>query len=305
MKLPRGPAFRGVFVFLVVGYLLLTFLLPPSQESLARYQISPGTLRLLQVSVALPLIAIWAAGAYGFSRLRDYAQLIGGAKEAKSVEYIAGGLMILALGQPLQSTAAAGLRYLARSNPSLETLTVVSINYLHLVIALSAFLCINYGVRRLVDLKKIRVPALAVHLHIVAFTALSMSYTYFVLRYGFPDGGVSESYRLPLWVVLITLVLPYVYTWSIGLYAAYLMYLYNSKLKGVIYRRGWLLISLGLTAIIATSFFLQYLMTLADQINRLSIAATLVLVYGLLIVMAAGYLLVAFGARRLQKIEEV
>ena len=231
--------------------------------------------------------------------------MISAAAEAKAVRLIAGGLMILALGQPLQYTLSGVLRYMGRQNPALEAAAVISINYLYLAIALAAFICINYGARSLVDLKKVHVPPLAVHAHILGLAVLSISYTYFVLRFGFPNGNVSESYRMPVGLVLATLVLPYIYTWSIGLHAAYLMYLYNTKLKGVIYRRGWLLMSLGLSAIIAASFLLQYLTSLTTQINRLSIMAVLLLVYGLLIVMAVGYVLVAIGAKRLKKIEEV
>lgn len=305
MRLSGGPLFKPLFVGLVVAYLLMTFLLPPNPESLERYQLSPTSLRLIQTTVALPLVAIWVAGAYGYSCLRNYGQLISATDEAKAVRLIAGGLMIIALGQPLQYTLSAGLRYVARQNPAFETAAVISINYLYLAIALAAFLCISYGTRSLVELKKIHVPPLAIHAHILGLAVLSISYTYFVLRFGFPSDSISESYRMPVGLVLATLVLPYIYTWSIGLYAAYLMYLYNATLKGVIYRRGWLLMSLGLTAIIATSFLLQYLASLTAQISRLSIMAVLLLVYGLLVLMAVGYVLVAVGAKRLKKIEEV
>lgn len=305
MRLLRGPVFRYLFIALVAAYLALTFMLPPNPQAMERYQISSTTLRLIQTTVTLPLIGIWIIGAYGYSRLREYGALLGAAQEAKSVNYIAGGLMVLALGQPAQNVASTGLRYLGRQNPSIEAGTIIAVNYLNLAIALAAFLCISYGVRRLIDLKKIRIPAKAAHYHIIGFTALSISYTYFVLRFAFQEGGTSLSYHMPLWLVLSTLVLPFVYAWSIGLYAAFMMYLYNSKLKGLIYRRGWMLMSLGLTFIIATSVFLQYLTSLMVQFNRLSITTVLLIVYGLLFVMAAGYILTALGAKRLQKIEEV
>jgi sulfite exporter TauE/SafE len=98
--------------------------------------------------------------------------------------------------------------------------------------------------------------------------------------------------------------MPYIYTWFIGLLAAYEIYLYAFKTPGIIYRRALKLLALGLGWTIAVSVLSQYITTLT-KVRLLKINALLILVYSLLILLAVGYLLVAWGAKKLQRIEEV
>jgi len=65
------------------------------------------------------------------------------------------------------------------------------------------------------------------------------------------------------------------------------------------------LLALGITIVIISSIIIQYVTTLMNNGNDLSFGSLLLLVYGLLIVEAAGYALIAYGARRLKRIEEV
>jgi hypothetical protein len=110
---------------------------------------------------------------------------------------------------------------------------------------------------------------------------------------------------MPLWLVLGTLVIPYTYTWFVGMLAAYEMFVYNSVLKGVIYRKSWSMVSYGLCIIILSQVVVQYLTTLTRQLARLHILSVIEVVYGLLFLMAAGYIVLAYGLKKLQKIEEV
>jgi hypothetical protein len=117
--------------------------------------------------------------------------------------------------------------------------------------------------------------------------------------------SLSSSYPLPYWIVMATLVVPYIYMWFLGLWAAYELYLYRLKVSGIIYRKSWSLLAVGIGAIIIMQIILQYIGTLASQFNKLSFDSLIIVVYAALILLAVGYVLVARGARRLQKIEEV
>jgi hypothetical protein len=93
--------------------------------------------------------------------------------------------------------------------------------------------------------------------------------------------------------------------WAVGIFAAYNINLYRQKVAGIIYRRSWGYLAMGLGWLIVTSIIFQYLTTLTARLTHLSIYWLLAIVYILLLVLSAGFVLVAIGARKLKKIEEV
>jgi hypothetical protein len=93
--------------------------------------------------------------------------------------------------------------------------------------------------------------------------------------------------------------------WFMGLLATYEIYNYRLKVAGIVYRKSWGLLALGIGWLIVMSIGVQYLTTLNARLMHLSIYWILVIVFALLLVYSVGYILIALGARRLQKIEEV
>ena len=95
------------------------------------------------------------------------------------------------------------------------------------------------------------------------------------------------------------------FVWFIGVLAAGDIYAYNHKIKGLVYKNGVGLLALGTAFIIFASILLQYLVTLSARLLQLKLTPILVIIYPLLIVISIGYILVALGAKKLQRIEEV
>jgi hypothetical protein len=54
-----------------------------------------------------------------------------------------------------------------------------------------------------------------------------------------------------------------------------------------------------------SSIFVQYLTSLTVSLNRLTLPPLVALMYLLLLVMSAGYVMITWGARKLKRIEEV
>jgi hypothetical protein len=127
-------------------------------------------------------------------------------------------------------------------------------------------------------------------------------YSYLVVN---TDNRLLSLYHLPLVVVLLTLVIPYIYMWYTGLLAAYKLYLYRQKVAGIVYRKSWGMLAFGISVIIGIQIVLQCIVTLTTQVNKLSLGWLLIFIYALLILIAIGYALIARGAKDLQKIEEV
>ena len=79
---------------------------------------------------------------------------------------------------------------------------------------------------------------------------------------------------------------------------------YSHKIRGIIYRKGWKLLIMGIGAIVLLSILLQYLGTLSSWLTSLSLNWILLLLYVLLLLLIGAYILVALGAQRLTKIEQ-
>jgi hypothetical protein len=149
-------------------------------------------------------------------------------------------------------------------------------------------------------------PRQGVHFMLVLFALVCVGYTSLVVHFAFSgDLGAGSIYKMPLSLALLTLIVPYIYTWFVGMMAAYEMLVYNAALKGVLYRKSWSMVSVGLGLIILSQITIQCVTTLTRQLSQLHIASILQIVYSLLFLMAAGYIVLAIGVRKLQRIEEV
>jgi hypothetical protein len=98
---------------------------------------------------------------------------------------------------------------------------------------------------------------------------------------------------------------PYLYAWFVGLLAAYEIALYNRGVKGVLYRQSLYLLVLGLVMVIFSLVSIQYLNGLSPRIGHLVINYKLPLTTTLKIIGGAGFILIATGAVKLKRIEEV
>jgi hypothetical protein len=90
-----------------------------------------------------------------------------------------------------------------------------------------------------------------------------------------------------------------------GLLAAYEIYVFSKHTKGLLYKRALNSLAAGITIAIMTSIVLQYIASDTTHIRKITFNALLLGVYLLLTVYAAGFGLIALGAKRLKKIEEV
>lgn len=294
-----------LFMGLVLIYLSLAFFLPIDPAAVERYGLTMTQLRWVGLAVAAPLVVIWLIAYYGYDKLWQYSRLLGSTPEGAPITTLTRGLMVLVLSLPVTTIASSLLRYLGRQYPDWLTAMTVVTNYLKLLLPLVAFILISIGVRSLTEIGRQSPTRNAVHLITILCAALAAVYTYCVVYFVFTIPGVNTPYYMPLSLVLPTLVVPYLYMWFIGITAAYELYLYNSTLKGKLYRRSWSMVSAGIAGVLLSMILIQFLVTLTNEFNKLSIVNTLLVVYGLLLVMAAGYALVAYGAKRLQRIEEV
>ena len=297
------------FVVLSIINIALIFIIPPDKSSLAKYNLTVNNAKLISLTVFIPLIFIWFAAFYGFIQFMQYAELIKKAKEGKALAIVARGLMYLAIGQPLLSIIQSLLNYWASLQPHWIAASVIINNYAALAVVLLAFYVIHQGASHLITvLKKELRYTPRERLMFVTFAVVSIFYCYVTLANParqFPTPGIARAaYYLPDWLLVVSIVIPYLFVWFFGLRAAFYLRLYRRRIGGILYKQAIGYLSLGIVGVILSSMGIRFLTSLTTLLNSLTIKILLAVVYLLVVAISVGFILIAIGARKLKRIEE-
>lgn len=293
-----------LFIILLLGYIIIAFTLPTDPQVLERYDITQKGARFLNLTIVLPLSAIYLVALYGFQRFNDYAISVRKTKEGPHLEKIANGLMVLAFSLPVLSIVGSLFNYLKYRNPEFLPMATILRNYLTLVFAFTAILLIAKGSQGLFDTLKSKKVIARSHYALAGIIALTSIYTWLITSQG-PAAKTGQGYFLPDWLVIATLAIPYIFIWCEGVKASIHLSEYKGSVKGIIYKRAFDNLSKGIAAIIVVSVFIQFITTLSEKLSRLNLTPLLLVIYVLIVLYAIGYGLVARGAKRLKQIEEV
>jgi hypothetical protein len=291
-----------------LAYALLVLVPNPEHATLVKYHLSNTGLRWLELTVILPSAITWFLTFYGYERLSRYSKVIKNTKDGLHIATIAKALGVLAYLTPLSTIVYTVFGLLIRHHPGLISTQAITRNYTILLIPFIAFLMIEHGAHGLTGLTKSRPSRFSNQIIVPLFIVISVAYSYLVIKNSdtpLVAGNSAHAYYMPDILVLLTIVVPYLYMWFIGMFAVTELLLYQDKIKGIIYKRSWAYISRGFIGVIAASIIIQYVTSLSGKLNRLHLNGLLAVVYILLILQAVGYVFIALGAKKLQKIEEV
>lgn len=294
-----------LFSIVAVIYLILSIAIPPNHATLTIYHLSDKQYRVLIFLIILPLLAIWWAAFYGYAKTKEYASLIEDTPEGEPFKHIADGMMWLAWGLPVSALISLVMTAIASSHPGFTSASLIITNYANLLMPLVALNILSTGSRNLLEQAHLRITNANTKLLGLLFVVLGSVYCYYVFGNLHGRSGSNNPYHLDSWLLLLTVVVPYLYAWFVGLLAAYEIRLVSRHSQGVLYRRGLQLLSFGLAVTVASSIALQYLRSVLPRNGHISLGYTLLLVYAILAIIAVGYALLAAGAQRLKKIEEV
>lgn len=301
----KNRLYASVFAVLVGIYVLITVFTPLDPAVSTKYGLSHLKLRILILTITVPLIAIWAVAFYGFIRLRQYATLIYDRTDGKALHKISRGLEWLAYGLPAFSIVSNITNYQARMHPGFKPVSVITQNYLNLIIYFVSFAFISRGASMLVQYVKKKPNYGEQHVWVIIHTVLAVFYTFLILDHPIYTNGLKEIYYLPNWLLLTTIAIPYLLLWHLGLRSAYKLNFYRRTITGELYRQALSALSQGVLFIILSSISIQIITTLSARVDRLSLAPLLIFIYTLLIFISLGYFFVALGANRMKKLEEV
>jgi hypothetical protein len=293
---------------LIALYAILVFLLPSNQALVKHYHLSPVAIRFLDITVVIPLILIWSTAYYGYSMTKKYASTIIEDKDGVEISKISNGIAVLAFGGPINSIISTITNYIAHLHGGFLPKATIINNYSSLTVAFVGFIIIGGGARGLADTVKLRTSYKSIQNLAVVVIILVTIFTYLIFH-TLPQSlklGISPkpSYYLPDDLLIFTIVIPYIYLWFIGGMAAMDLYGFYKKVKGIIYKQSMKYMAIGVSFLVVTYVVLQYLTTLSAKLYNLKLASLLLVVYPLLILISVGYVLVAIGSKKLNKIEE-
>jgi uncharacterized membrane protein YwzB len=172
---------------------------------------------------------------------------------------------------------------------------------------LIGFTILGYSTRRLSKLAKTKIDSKVTNIIGATFILLGLIYGYFILRGINLDSIISAEnvYFLPIWIIVLSIIIPYLYSWFVGLLAAFEMILFAKHSKGLLYRQALSYVGYGIATVIISSIFVQFLDSVFTLTGDLSINYVFVTAYLAEIILASGFVLIAIGSNKLKRIEEV
>jgi hypothetical protein len=288
-------------------YMALIFLLPASKVSMQSYHLSGLEYKALFFAISIPSIATWIAAFIGYMKLRQYVNAIDGSPEGSDFATIGRGYAWLAWSLPIAATLNLLLSSLVNQWPRFLPTAVILHNYINLLLPLVAFTIMGTASRGLVNRSKLGFSSASIRSIMLIFLAGGVLYCFLTFQQ-FNLSTLSSTdnpYYLPLWLMVLTVIIPSLYSWFIGLLAAYEIMLFSSRTDGVLYRSALRLLVAGLVTIIVSFVAVQFTSSVNPNIGRLVLGGRLVLVLLFRLIGGAGFILVALGADRLKKIEEI
>ncbi len=286
-----------------LGYVTLMVMAPPNPSNtlnLTRIQMVS-----IQLSVAIPLLIIWGIILYSILKVKTYADSVKGTSEEGWFKGIVGGLTMLFIGLILPSF----ISFLSSYNPGSEIMRAdvkIVTTYVTVITTLLAFWFLvqsSKGFLTLINTKTSQLGAVV----ILIFIIIVYSYAVFNNPYRTisTDAAIRPTYYLSDTLILLTVMLPYIVAWFLGIVAMINFRTFSKNAPGLIYRKAFSFVSVGIVFIVGISIITQLITQFNAFFVGLPVSTLLAIVYVLIALILAGYVFVARGAKELLKIETV
>lgn len=292
---------------LILLDILLILLLPANRATMHAYGFSSLEYRVVLFAVSLPVMVVWLAAFIGYAHLKQYAGIMSKTNEGAYFDRLATGCSWLAWSLPVSAIVSLTLGAATNQWPSFYPKAVIMSNYLNLILPLVAFSIIGEASRGLINYAKVRLSLANTRSVIVLFLLIGVFYCYLTFKHFNLTSlaSSSNSYYLPVWLLVVSVIIPYLYAWFSGILAAYEINLFNQQANGVIYRKALRLLVAGLLIIIISFIAIQYLNSLHPDIGRLALNYQMALILSFRVISGIGFALMTIGALQLKKIEEI
>ncbi len=292
----------GLALAVWLVYLVLSYNPAQNAASAAKYHLSSLVLIILSASLSLPFLVCWLLGVAGWSYLREYTHRLSGGVDQKGYQNILRGLTILIIG--LMLPAFISSLYVHYSGSATGPVRTWVTTYSNLIFPLVGFSLMYLGSRQLLQSLQLKTTPWAkfttvlIPISVFAIFYVSMVFSN-PARQTSADPSLPATYFLPDVLIVLTIVVPVIVTWGMGLLMALNLENYSHYVRSH-QKPGLVSIYNGSLAIIGGTILSQALASLGStRLSALNLALILLLVYVLLVTIGIGYGLIARGAKRL------
>lgn len=299
----------SVLIIIWIIYSALT-LLAPAVEAGSRYSVTLLQINLLRVTLLLPYLLIWMSGLFAFLHFHSYQSFLGKSPEASGFKKLtkAIGFLLAVVIIPLFVSLYG--TYHADSYLVQKTITILR-NNLTVIFYLISFYYLWGASSELItalikDEKKLK-PKYEIVSIITALLGLIL--IFLILHNPFRSTSsnplIRPTYYLSDWSIFITIIIPYLLVWLLGLLAIINIKTLANEVSGVIYKKTFNSISRALIILISLVISLQFLSQASTFFAHASLGIILSVVYALLLLIAGAYLYLAKAAKQLTAIEKI
>jgi hypothetical protein len=298
----KKPSAIVWFALLLITGAVSGILLPANPDTLRALHISSTVYHASVLTLILPYAVIWFSAFYAYEKLRQYATKIKKSREGEAFKKIADGVGVLAWGLALPTILSIVMGAIVARHPGFAFIRTLINSYLAMIVSVVSFTLVSRGTRQFNEIAHIRPSLPGAQLVMLAFTIIGAFFVTLVVHA--QDTG-HNPYHLPLTVLILTLIIPHMYAWFIGLLSAYEVLLYSHKATGVLYKRALSYFTGGFAIVVCAAIAVQFLTGAYINRTSISLGAVMIETYTLLVIEAAGYALIALAAKRLKRLEEV
>lgn len=298
VKLPALAWFGILYAIIVI----LALTVSPGSVVLRSLDVNEAIYRMLIFSILIPYALVWGAAFYAYDTLSVYARKIADTREGEGFKCIVLGLKTLAWGLMLETLLNLLLSLIGHWFSGFAAAESIISRYATLIVAGVALVLIQDGTFALVETARARRSKNSIRILIVTSALIG---AFFLKLVSDNQGGHANPYYMPIILLILTVVIPYICIWTIGMISIYELRLYSRRVAGVLYKRSLQLVAGGLTIVIVLSIANQYLTAAFAQRSVFSLGPLLIVIYSFLLLEAAGLGLVSLGAKQLKKIEDV
>ncbi len=291
---------QWVVIALWLIYATLSLLSPNATGN--HYHLASWQTFGLHLAIVLPVLVVWLVALRGALAFKHYAGIITGGVEARSMNLIAMGLLWLVAYLISLSLLGNILPYFAHS-PAITWLVSLR-NQVPPLINLIAFGLLYLGSHRLQRVVTFTTWTRGSSWLMVAFLIFA---SLFALEFATTDvpnnlNGIP-IYTMSRPVLLVTMILPYMLAWFMGLLAAFNILKYARQVKGLLYRQALRGVARGIVAIVGCIAIFEVLIVAVRFLAGLSLGSLLLVMYALLLLGGLGFWWVQTGAQQLGKLE--
>lgn len=302
----RNSAIFGyiaLILALIIAYILIAVLRKPDQATLSLLHLTETAYRWLIASIVVILSAGWLASLYGSVVFKKYSRSIKHSQDGNALNTVSNGLIILSIVQPLNAVVGSVIAILDKHHPSwVPTLTIIN-NYFSMILMGTSLLILAFGAEKLYKIVSDKAKLLPQAYWVIGFIIASALYAYFIVIQPLHTPLARRSYYLPDWLLVCSIAIPYLIIWYMGISAAYKTFQYQKHVRGILYKSALKYFAAGLSVVVLASITTRIIVTISAKITQLSVGPILFIIYGLILVYAAGFILIARGASKLRKIE--